>query len=395
MTTIRKLTQENFEDVYQLNVYAFHFKDIDEAKERMRHEFEHGIALGAFSETKLTSSLIIFPFEVYYHGTIMKMGGIGNVTSYPEVRGQGSVRQLMETALAEMKDRGMIMSYLAPFSYRFYRKFGYEAAFEKRRYEIMPDDFGAFEAPRNAVDRVRWEEQKEELMAIYNQKMRQAIGPLKRKEWEWEKRVMSSTKKRIALFRDTNDVPQGYLLYEFSGEHLNTFQIDELTVLTGEAEKALWEFVGTHAAGFDRFTYTGRSDQRLTHLFQEADLNQKMTSSMMARIVDLENFLKQFPFKRVKDQEFWLEVTDDMAKWNEKLFRLSIKGQKVTVSIADQPDDKSRYLKASIQTWTQLFMQFKTAGDLQFEGSLSASKETTRALQDSLPEGVPELHDYF
>lgn len=395
MTTIRKLTQENFEDVYQLNVYAFHFKDTNDTKERVRHEFEHGLSLGAFLDDQLTSSLIVFPFEVYYQGSILKMGGIGNVTSYPEVRGHGSVRQLFETALAEMKDRGITVSYLAPFSYHFYRKFGYEVTFEKRQYEISPTHFGSFGVPQYSVDRVLWEDQKEEIRTLYNKKMERAIGPLKRKDWEWEKRIMSSDKKKIALFRDDTGAPQGYLLYEFSGENQNTFKINELTALTGTAEKALWEFIGTHAAGFDMFTYTARSDQRLTHLFKEADLDQKMTSSMMARIVDMENFLKQFPFKRTKCQDFWLEVTDEMARWNEKVFRLSISGGEITISIADKPEDDSRYLKASIQTWTQLFMQFKKVDELRFEGRLSASNETALAIQEILPEGVPELHDYF
>lgn len=395
MAMIRKLTQEDFKDMYKLNVYAFHFGNTDETKERVRHEFEQVLSFGAFSEGELTSSLIVFPFEVYYQGTILKMGGIGNVTSYPEVRGQGSVRQLMETALTEMKDSGMIISYLAPFSYRFYRKFGYEVSFEKRQFDIKPGDFGSFEAPETRVDRVLWEDQKEAIKAIYHKKMEEAIGPVKRKDWEWEKRNMSSGKKKLALFQDDNEAPQGYLLYEFSGENQNTFQIDELTALTGTAEKALWEFIGTHAAGFDKFIYTGRADQHLTHLFKEADLDQKMASSMMARIVDMENFLRQYPFKRNENQEFLLEVTDDTAKWNEKLYRLSIKGQEVTLSIVDQPDDNAHKLKANIQTWTQLFMQFKKAGALQFEGSLSTSKETAHAFQTILPEGVPELHDFF
>lgn len=395
MTTIRKLTQEHFEELYQLNVYAFHVKDTEDRKERMRHEFEHGIPYGAFSGGQLKSSLIIFPFEVYYQGRVMKMGGIGNVTSYPEVRGEGSIRKLFQTALKEMKDRGLVLSYLAPFSYHFYRKFGYEVTFEKRRYEIKPGDFGTFKAPRKNVDRVRWQEQKEAIKTIYHQKMEQSIGPVKRNDWVWEKRIMASDKKSIALFRDDEGTPQGYMLYEFTGEGQNRFQIDELMALSGTAEKALWDFVGTHASSFDTFTYAGRSDQRLTHLFREADLNQKMTASMMTRIVDMANFLKHYPFKTADSQEFWLEVTDDTAEWNDKWFKLTMTDEEVSVSIAEQPGDPAHSLKASIQTWTQLFMQFKSAEALRFEGSLSGSEDTAWALQAILPEGVPELHDYF
>lgn len=395
MTEIRELTQEYFEDAYQLNVYAFHFKETEDSKERLFNELDYGQVLGSFTDNQLTSALIIFPFEVYYHGTILKMGGIGNVTSYPEVRGKGSVRQLMEKALKEMKEQGMVLSYLSPFSYNFYRKFGYEVVFEKRQYNISPDAFGSFKIPENPVERVVWKEQKEAVKDIYDQKMKDAVGPVKRDDWVWENRIMNSEKRKLALYRDETGAPKGYLSYEFSGENQGHFKINELHALTGKAEKALWEYIGSHAAGFNAFEYTARSDQRLTHLFREADLNPKMVSSMMARIVDMENFLKQFPFRQTENQEFWLEVTDDTAEWNAGLFKLSMSDGNVQVSSVEQPEDKSHYLKASIQTWTQLFMQFKKATDLQFEGALLSSEEAARALQDCLPEGVPELHDYF
>lgn len=395
MTTLRHLTSGDFEEAYNLNLYAFHFKHTTESKERMQKEFEYGSALGSFSEGQLTSSLILFPFEVYYHGNVLKMGGIGNVTSYPEVRGQGQVRQLMTTNLKEMKDKGMVLSYLAPFSYHFYRKFGYEVTFEERQYTINPEDFGSFKSPEQTVKRVKWEDQKEAIKAIYDEKMKQAIGPLKRNDWIWDHRIMVSGKKNLAIYYDEDGVPKGYLHYEFSGEHLNDFEIKELMALTGDAEKALWAFVGSHAAGFEQITFSALSDQKLSHLFREADLKQKMVSGMMARIVDMENFLKQFPFKNMEKQPFYFEVADDTADWNEKVFKLTVKEEGTNVTTVDEPEDDAFYMKASIQTWTQLFMQYKKAADLEFEGSLDCTKEAAHALQNLLPEGVPELHDFF
>lgn len=395
MMTVRTLTSEDFEDLYQLNLYAFHFKHTTESKERMQKEFDYGHALGSFSENQLTSSLILFPFEVYYHGQVFKMGGIGNVTSYPEVRGQGHIRQLMTTNLKEMKERGMVLSYLAPFSYNFYRKFGYEVTFEERQYTIKPEDFGSFKSPEQTVKRVSWEDQKEAIKAIYDEKMKQSTGPLKRSDWIWDNRIMVSDKKNLALYQDEKGVPKGYIHYEFSGENLNHFEINELMALTGDAEKALWEFIASHAAGFEKFTFTARSNQKVAHLFREADLTQKMVSGMMARIVDMENFLKQFPFEAVGKQAFYLEVTDDTAEWNAKVFKLSVTEDQTTVSVVNQPEDTTFFMRASIQTWTQLFMQYKKVTDLHFEGALESSKNTAQALQNILPEGVPELHDFF
>lgn len=392
---IRELTNDHNQEIHDLNVYAFRLEDNEETKKWVEDCFANGIAYGAFSEEKLTSSVIVFPFEMYYHGRILKMGGIGNVSSYPEVRGQGTIRQLLEKALEEMRDQGYVLSYLAPFSYRFYRKFGYEVAFEQRQYQIMPEDFGLFEAPENRVERVRYEEQKEAIQAIYEKKVAQSVGPVRRTGWLWEKKFLPSDKKKIALYRDDEERPKGYLVYEFTGDGQNTFHIHELMALSGKAERALWDYIGTHSSSFERFTFTGRADQRLSHLFHEANVKQQMNAHMMARIVDMENFLKQFPFKSAEKQDFWVEVTDDTAMWNNKVFKLSIDKDDITVTTGEKPVETSSYLKADIQTWTQLFMQYKTAETLRFEGSLSGSEETAQAFKALLPQGTPELYDYF
>jgi len=392
---IRELTKDHNQELHDLNVYAFRLEDNEETKKWVEDCFANGIAYGAFSEGKLKSSVIVFPFEMYHHGRILKMGGIGNVSSYPEVRGQGTIRQLLEKALEEMRDQGYVLSYLAPFSYRFYRKFGYEVAFEQRQYQIMPEDFGLFEAPENRVERVRYEEQKEAVQAIYEKKVAQSLGPVRRTDWLWEKKFLPSDKKKVALYRDDEERPKGYLVYEFTGDGQNTFHIHELMALSGKAERALWDYIGTHSSSFERFTFTGRADQRLSHLFHEANVKQQMNAHMMARIVDMENFLKQFPFKSAEKRDFLLEVTDDTAKWNNKVFKLSFDGDDITVTTEEKSGKTSSYLKADIQTWTQLFMQFKTADELSFEGSLSGSEETAQAFKALLPQGTPELYDYF
>jgi len=392
---IRELTKDHNQELHDLNVYAFRLEDNEETEKWVEDCFANGIAYGAFSEGKLKSSVIVFPFEMYHHGRILKMGGIGNVSSYPEVRGQGTIRQLLEKALEEMRDQGYVLSYLAPFSYRFYRKFGYEVAFEQRQYQIMPEDFGLFEAPENRVERVRYEDHKEAIQAIYEKKVAQSVGPVRRTDWLWEKKFLPSDKKKIALYRDDEERPKGYLVYEFTGDGQNTFHIHELMALSGKAERALWDYIGTHSSSFERFTFTGRADQRLSHLFHEANVKQQMNAHMMARIVDMENFLKQFPFKSAEKRDFLLEVTDDTAKWNNKVFKLSFDGDDITVTTEEKSGKTSSYLKADIQTWTQLFMQFKTADELSFEGSLSGSEETAQAFKALLPQGTPELYDYF
>jgi len=74
--------------------------------------------------------------EMTHAGTVTRMtrfaGGwiptltIGGVGTRPQFRRQGTVRKLLETLLSSAKENGWYVSLLHPFSFSYYRKFGYE-----------------------------------------------------------------------------------------------------------------------------------------------------------------------------------------------------------------------------------------------------------------------------
>ena len=68
------------------------------------------------------------------------MAGIGYVVSYPEARGQGGINQIMEKILKDCRERKVSLSYLAPFSYPFYRRYGYEQVFDQANYQLDSRD---------------------------------------------------------------------------------------------------------------------------------------------------------------------------------------------------------------------------------------------------------------
>ncbi len=91
-------------------------------------------------EDRLTSQVMATPFPVNFYGQEYLMAGIGYVASYPEARGQGGINQIMEKILEDCRDRKVSLSYLAPFSYPFYRRYGYEQSFDKISYQLNSRD---------------------------------------------------------------------------------------------------------------------------------------------------------------------------------------------------------------------------------------------------------------
>ena len=63
----------------------------------------------------------------------MTVGGVG---TSPQYRRQGAVRALLEKLMPAARENGWYVSILHPFSFSFYRKFGYEDVSEIRRWRI-------------------------------------------------------------------------------------------------------------------------------------------------------------------------------------------------------------------------------------------------------------------
>src|SRR5690606_42039566 len=101
-----------------------------------RSVFNHSNTFGIYQQNELESQMLVLPLEVLFHGETMSMGGISYVSSYPETRGMGNIKKLFTASLDHMNREGMVLSYLDPFSYPFYRKFGYEVAFNTASYTI-------------------------------------------------------------------------------------------------------------------------------------------------------------------------------------------------------------------------------------------------------------------
>ena len=91
---------------------------------------------GAYLEDKLIAVVQAIDYQMRYEGQTLPMCGIGGVATLPEYRRQGSIRKLMKEILEDCRLKGQIFSYLYPFSYFFYGKFGYGHGCRRMAIEI-------------------------------------------------------------------------------------------------------------------------------------------------------------------------------------------------------------------------------------------------------------------
>ena len=136
---IRQLKKEERFDARVIATVAFHGRMEDPEKERRESEQETLQHWGAFQEDgTLMAHMINHHLTSFLDGTPVRNGGIGGVSTLPEFRKDGAVREIFRTLLPAAYADGEVISTLYPFSHAFYRKFGYETVCWKNVYTFSP-----------------------------------------------------------------------------------------------------------------------------------------------------------------------------------------------------------------------------------------------------------------
>ncbi|XUD11663.1 hypothetical protein IGJ55_000819 [Enterococcus sp. AZ170] len=391
------MSEEKIDEMFDLAAYAFNAARTEERKERFKSIVRHSLNYGYFSEDVLTSQVICTPFKVAFHGISYQMAGIGCVSSYPEYRGQGGISTIMKQMLTELAETKVELAYLAPFSYPFYRKYGFEQVFEQISYTVKAQDWPNVKAMSGKIKRVTYEEAKSVCQHIYSDLPNNQRGAVIRDAWWFNYTFGLDDKNQFALYEDELGNPQGYLIYQSSAER---FVIKEWGYLTKSAFQSLVRFIGSHNGSSREFHLEiGFDGTNLSYLMSSPLVEMNITPFMMGRIVDLEGFLGKYPFAKGNEETYILKVEDEYGQWNEGIWELCVtkSGQSSIRKLEQIPESlrEDEMIVSTIQILTQLFMGYRTGSELRFYGKLGGNEDLIQSLDQRLVKGKPILADYF
>ena len=379
-----------FDAVYELYRYAFH-KEPRGGRDALAEFFKQTTVYGEFDDNnQLTSQVTRIPFSVRLGHREIAGNGIGNVASYPEYRGNGAASRLMMQSLQDSYDAGEVISYLAPFSYGFYGRFGYAQVFDHADITWRADDFPQGKRTPGVVERLPFERALEPMKLVYRQADVFNYGAIAREDWWWRYYFsMKTPQTKFAIYRDEEGVAQGYVMYEFSEM---TFVIREWVVLTTEALLGLTRFIGSHAGSSEVFTYEAPTADvtavPVAQLMTEPKYQAVVKPYMQARIVNLEALCQVLELDVPETVAF--DVQDETAPWNGGRFELR-GGTLERVVQTEAPQ-----LSGSIQAFTQWLLGYKRLSSLLLTGELRTNTpEEFEPVDALLTRQHPVLADYF
>ncbi|ASR45693.1 GNAT family N-acetyltransferase [Paenibacillus kribbensis] len=393
---IRQLRSEEFEAAIGLSQYAFQFTMSPEDLEKSKKRFKPEQAWGIFDGLDLNAKLTLLPLQVYIHGQVFKMGGIAGVATWPEKRRGGMVSRLLTHALKEMKSAGQSLSFLHPFSFAFYRKFGWETYTEYKKYVIPIDKFPAKLKTEGIVKRDI--KDISELNQVYQAYASCYNGTLVRdKEW-WQERILNENYRTVVYYSEAG-TPQGYALYKIEDKQLNC---DEMVYENETARRALWTYFANHDSMITqgKFIYVP-ADDNLPFLLDDPRVQQETVPYFMGRIVDAAAFVEKYPFEAIGEEtRLTLNLSDRYAPWNEGVWTLTInaegRGYLESVDTSNSSENViATDLSLGIQSLTTLMLGYQLADDLYKWGRIDGRGESVSALKRVIPVKQTLLLDFF
>src|SRR5699024_11346090 len=130
----------------------------------------------------------------------------------------------------------------------------------------------------------------------------------------------------IALAYNDNDESEGYIIYKVRDKVLT---VQELAYKTNNGRNLLYEFIGNHDSMASTVKWVVPQNNIVPFMVHKPFFEQVERPYCMVRIVDVESFLKQFPYTNY-DGVITLSVEDEFFPENTAVYEVTVSNQEAT-----------------------------------------------------------------
>lgn len=391
---IKQMGIEHFDESMALSQFAFQYRKSAEELEQLKEQFvaEPAVRYAAYVDNQFAAQAIVLELETYIGGRRFAMGGLAGVATWPEYRRKGLVAKLLVHSLKEMKDKGQTISFLYPFAFGFYRKFGWDTYTEHKAYIIKAEQLPSRIAYAGRIE--RYSGSYSLLNSVYDSFASRYNGALVRSEFWWEYRIGQRKQGQTAVYYDMNGEPLGYIIYEVKNKQMS---VHELIYLNEETRMALWSFISQHDSMIDEVKITVPADDLLPYLLPDPRIKQEIVPYFMARIVDSEAFVEQYAFVAAsEDDHIQIMLSDEHAPWNNGFYILQIDADgKGKLRRLDEIKRVDTCVKLDIGTLSTLLLGYLRPLQLSQLARIQGDAAAIKRLHARIPERTTYLPDFF
>ncbi len=345
-----------------------------------------GAIWGVYADGRLVSSCVAPPQRVYAGGRSIQGGFVGGVATLPEHRCRGCAEAMLRAALQASRERGVLISYLWPFSYRYYRKFGWELVNDGVLVTVTAEQLARLQDVGEVHDVTFGE--LDRVMAFYDAHASRfnGMGDRSREWWlrfvadrppcsgEPGEPVFAGDLKGTALWRDGKVA--ALMLWRAGEEEGNPVVTASDTFYSdGASLGGLLAALESRVEGCAKVSF-GCPAARSPHLLWEEprDVSRSLRCGAMARVLDVSGFLQATGWKPGIEGRLTLSVQDPVFGDFRGSFEVS--GGRAAACAAGGAE-----LHCSVQTLAQIATGYLPPEEAVSLGRVAASElEAARLL---------------
>ncbi len=346
---------------------------------------------GLFDGGELLSVSTIIPFGTFSRGDETKIGGITTVATPPENRTRGFVREMLKELCGELRDRGIYLSVLWPFSYTFYHKLGWARSQDVVTYKVDPDILRREE--REKIGRFARIKSGDYCLIepAYLNYVENFNLPMKRWDEWWDGHLMNHWRINNYCYAWEKDGKiRGYVLYHLQEglgqEWKRKMVVDEIVFEDRTSFEQLLNFLYSHSSQAHEVLIRAPLGEEVPfhHIFDDPrEVEVKVQPGVMTRIVDVEAALGALSPPEGLHGQLRISVRDPLLDFNSGTFDLEFEDRETRCTRAN---DKA--------TSPDLTVDVKALAQI-YTGHLSVDQATFLGLEANQEEKLDDLRALF
>ena len=323
-------------------------------------------------ETNVVSSLQLNQYKIKLNDKEYDTSYVVGVSTLPEGRGRGYMRHIMDFTLNELYKKEQLISILMPIDYRLYRKYGYEHCYDQIEYEINIEDLGGFKSSGSLIKATS--DHINEMINIEESFLENLNGRVIRDEDYYKNLFKEIESEDGHIYIHRNEESDGYIIYFINGD--NIF-VRELYYKNMNALKGMLRFIYNHNTQCKKVNITSPLDDKIRFILSNPrTITMKLKPFMMGRVINFKKYLESLHIECNDKSSLIISVKDNYIKENNKIFKISLENNKLTVEDGNFDYD----VEFDINTISQLAFSYINGKEAYLLNNLEENKEVIKFL---------------
>lgn len=346
----------------------------------------------AESDGRVVGALRYHEIAHFFGGRAVPSAGIGGVVVEPEARGDRTAERLVVATLAELREKGFVISVLYPATVPVYRRCGYEYAAFRVNYKtplrLLPRAGGP---PAE-----KWtDDDLDEIAEVYRAWASGRNGCVDRPRAWWTRVFLNVDEGEVyrVCVREEGRVT-GYMIYTQEKRKDSDWEFDldvrDLVWTTRPSIDSLLTFAGRHRSNARDLLWIGPPQDAVANLLPEQDADYDHWFRPMLRLVDVPGAFEARGYPPALRAAVELDVADTQLPQNTGGWRIETADGAAKVTAATGA--RSR---VDVGALAAIWAGFLSASEARRLGRLDATDDDVAVLEEMFAGPTPWVNDWF